>query len=229
MDTVVLFVVIIALIAVAGLAGFFFWHRYTQSEYYQKTSRPFMKTMLKKEYRDVHRLSLVLEKLPFDHEILYHCPVPQTGDRITVIDCIILSTKGIYVIDNENYCGGISGDEKHSQWRVEHRGRKGYLDNPIRKNQVRVSALSRFLDIPGRSCKSIIAFHGNAALKHIRIKSPRIFVTRARDLAIYFNSEKNKPDVLPPGDIYSYYGELRSLTRKWGDAKACSGNETADM
>lgn len=187
-----------------------------------------MQTMVKKEFRSARRLSLVLDKLAFDHEILYHCPVPQSEDRGIVIDCIILSSKGIYVIDNENYSGKISGDETHSEWRVEKRGRNYYFDNPIKKNHVCISALSRFLDIPGRSFKSIIAFHGRAALKHIRVKSPRTFVTRARDLEIYLNSEKNKPDILPQSDIYSFYGYLRPLA-KGRKTVAGSSRETADM
>lgn len=216
MDIVTIGTIMIILIgaAAAGFVLLLSRHRYYESEYYQKTSRTFMQTMAKKEYRSARRLSLVLDKLAFDHEIIYHCPVPHVGDRGIAIDCIILSSKGIYVIANENYSGKISGDEKHSEWRVNKRGRNFYFENPIKKNHVRISALSRFLDIPERSCKSIIAFHGRAALKHIRVKSPRTFVTRARDLEIYFNSEKNKPDILPQSDIYSYYGELRPLTRQ---------------
>ena len=164
---------------------------------------------MKKEFRNIYRLSCLLEALPFDHKTIYHCAVPKENGRVEVIDCLILSCKGIYVIINENHCGNICGDEKNSQWRVEVRGRRHYFENPVRKNRHRIDALCTYLDISDRCCKSIIAFHKGAVLKSIRIKSSRTFVTRARDLDIYFDSEKNKPDVMPAGDICSYYGRLQ--------------------
>lgn len=212
METVLLYTVCICVIVALafGIRVVVYRHCYYKSGYYEKTSLPFAKMVLKKEHRSIYRLSCLLEALPFEHEILYHCPVPK-GGRAAVTDCLVLSCKGIYVIINENYCGDISGDEKHSEWRVERRGRTRYFENPVKKNHYRIDALCTYLDIPDRCCKSIIAFHAGAVLKSIRIKSSRTFVTRAKDLDIYFESEKNKPDVLPASDLYSYYGRLRRM------------------
>ena len=210
METVILYTVCICTVitAVIGGAAAVQRRRYYISEYYIKTAVPFLKVITKKEFRSFYRLSCLLEALPFDHKTIYHCAVPKDNGRAEVIDCLVLSCKGIYVIINENYCGNICGDEKHSQWRVEVRGRSHYFENPVRKNHHRIDALCKYLDISDRRCKSIIAFHKGAVLKSIRIKSSRTFVTRARDLDIYFDSEKNKPDMVPAGDLCSYYGRL---------------------
>lgn len=211
MENVVLYTVCICvlIIAIAGMTGGICRQRYYRSGYYKKTAVSFYKLITKKKLRNIYGLSSLLEDLPFEHETLYHCSVSQDNGRTAQIDCLVLSCKGIYVILNENYCGDIYGDEKHWAWRVVLRKKSHYFDNPIMINKERILAMCTYLDIPDRCCKSIIAFHKGAVLKSIRIKSPRIFVTRARDLDIYFDSEKNKPDVLPAGDIYSYYGRLR--------------------
>ena len=213
METVLLYTVCICVVvtAILGAAATVYRRRYYNSQYYNKTAVTFYKIIMKKEFRSIYRLSCLLEAMPFEHETLYHCKVPQDNNnvRMAEIDCLVLSCKGIYVIINENYCGNICGDEKHPEWRVEARGRRRYFENPVKKNLYRIDALCTYLDISSRCCKSLIAFHTGAVLKRIRIKSTRTFVTRARDLDIYFDSEKNKPDVLPACDMYSYYGKLR--------------------
>lgn len=211
METILLYTICIcvAIAAAIGGAAAVQRRRYYISEYYIKTAVPFLKVLMKKEFRNIYWLSCLLEALPFDHKTIYHCAVPKENGRVEVIDCLILSCKGIYVIINEDYCGNICGDEKNSQWRVEVRGRRHYFENPVRKNRHRIDALCAYLDISDRCCKSIIAFHKGAVLKSIRIKSSRTFVTRARDLDIYFDSEKNKPEVMPAGDVCGYYGRLR--------------------
>ena len=87
-------------------------------------------------------------------------------DGTTEIDHILVSTKGIFIIETKNYSGWIFGNENSKQWtqviyRVKHK-----FQNPIYQNYKHVKALHYYLDfIPKEHIYPIVVFTERAEFK----------------------------------------------------------------
>lgn len=100
------------------------------------------------------------------YHLLKNVTLP-TADGTTQIDHIIVSTKGIFVIETKKYSGWIFGDPKLPKWtKTTHRGEKYTFQNPLRQNYKHIKELELYFDfLPGNSLKSIVVFAGDAEFK----------------------------------------------------------------
>ena len=90
-------------------------------------------------------------------------PIP---DGTTQIDHILISTKGIFVIETKHYFGGIAGDATAKQWTHFVYKFKRRFQNPIHQNYRHVKTIEQILDfIPKEHIHSIVVFSGNAIFR----------------------------------------------------------------
>jgi hypothetical protein len=102
---------------------------------------------------------------PPNHHLLNNVTIPfQAGT--TQIDHILVSTKGIFIIETKNYSGWIFGDEKSKQWMQILYKVKNRFQNPIHQNFLHVRVIEQLLDfLPKEHVHSIVVFTGSGQFK----------------------------------------------------------------
>ena len=103
-------------------------------------------------------------KAPHYH-LLNNLTLPDQ-DGTTQIDHVLVSTKGVFVIETKNYSGWIFGDEKAKQWTQVVYRVKNRFQNPIRQNFKHLKVIQNELDfLPKEQIHSIVVFVGDAKFK----------------------------------------------------------------
>jgi restriction system protein len=87
-------------------------------------------------------------------------------DGTTQIDHILVSTKGVFVIETKQYSGWIFGDEKSKQWTQVLYRVKSKFQNPIHQNFKHVKTIQEQLNfLPKEQVHSVVVFVGDAEFK----------------------------------------------------------------
>ena len=109
--------------------------------------------------------TIVTNFRPPHFHLLNNVTLPMSNGT-TQIDHILVSTKGIFVIETKNYSGWIFGDEQAKQWtQILYQFRKRF-QNPIRQNFLHVKVIEQLLDfLPKDQIHSVVVFTGNAQFK----------------------------------------------------------------
>lgn len=120
---------------------------------------------------------------PAEYSLLNDLYIPKEHGQTTQVDHLLVSQKGIFVIETKNYKGWITGSEHSQYWTQTNYKRKDKLYNPIWQNSGHIKALQEYLgdisaDIP---IYSIIVFGKEATLK---FKEPfkKAYVVKSKDL-----------------------------------------------
>lgn len=114
------------------------------------------------------QVSNLLNKLdPENYILLNDLYIPKENGQTTQIDHILISHKGLFVIETKNYKGWIMGSENNQYWTQVIYKRKEKLYNPIWQNSGHIKALKDYLgdvlnDVP---VYSVIVFGKQADLK----------------------------------------------------------------
>ncbi|MBE0682901.1 MAG: NERD domain-containing protein [Anaerolineales bacterium] len=102
---------------------------------------------------------------PPNFHLLNNMTIPFQ-DGTTQIDHILISTKGIFVIEVKHYSGWIFGNEKSDQWMQSIYRVKNRFQNPIHQNYRHIKAIQQLLDfLPKEQIHSIVVFSGSAEFK----------------------------------------------------------------
>jgi restriction system protein len=115
------------------------------------------------------QIRLILRRLDPHHYQCFHdlyLPRPD-GQGTTQIDHVVVSLKGIFVIETKNYRGWIFGSEEQRQWTQQIYKCKEHFQNPLHQNHLHIRALMKFLDLPNSVFHSVIFFIG-----HCKFKTP---------------------------------------------------------
>ncbi|MDG3414701.1 nuclease-related domain-containing protein [Vibrio parahaemolyticus] len=126
------------------------------------------------------RVANILEmQLDPSREVLVNnVTLRMSNGTTTQIDHVLISTKGVFVIESKHYKGWIFGDEKSSKWTQTIRGRKHQFQSPLRQNYKHVKALEELFDfLPKEAIKSVVVFSGSAEFK-----------TKMPENVVYLNS-----------------------------------------
>lgn len=87
-------------------------------------------------------------------------------DGTTQIDHVLVSTKGVFVIEVKHYSGWIFGNEKSNNWIQTIYRVKNSFQNPIRQDYRHIKALQQLLDfLPNEQIHSVVVFSGSAEFK----------------------------------------------------------------
>lgn len=80
------------------------------------------------------------------------------GAGSTLLDHVVLSTHGIFIVHVQHESGHITGDINQRHWMCVNGREEKVLTNPIPRNAYHVRALARFLELPEALFFSIIYF-----------------------------------------------------------------------
>jgi hypothetical protein len=131
-------------------------------------------------------------------------------DGTTQIDHILVSTKGIFVIETKHYNGWIFGDAKSSKWtQVLNKNTKNPFQNPIHQNYLHVKTIQRMLDfVPNDCIHSMVVFTGEAIFK--TAVPPNVYSLQG----LIKSLREFKDDVLTETNFYLSVGRLECKRRE---------------
>lgn len=130
------------------------------------------------------QVSKLLQSLDRDrYTLLNDLYIPRKNGTTTQIDHVLISDKGLFVIETKNYNGWIFGSQNSKYWTQVIYKRKEKFYNPIWQNSGHIKELRHFLgdafhDIP---IYSIIVFGKQATLKFNELFH-NVEVIKLRDL-----------------------------------------------
>ncbi|MCL2169917.1 MAG: NERD domain-containing protein [Defluviitaleaceae bacterium] len=133
-----------------------------------------------KEYRDAgargERL-MYLELTGFffgmfdKSQVIRNIYIKKRDGKFTEIDLLIVSRKGVIVIESKNYAGWIYGDGERPTWlQTLPTGMKNKFYNPIKQNRGHIRAVSEFLEdagFLGVNYHSLIVFSEHCEFKGV--------------------------------------------------------------
>lgn len=143
------------------------------------------------------QVSYKLNKLdPEKYILLNDIYIPKKDGSTAQIDHILISHKGLFVIETINYKGWILGSENNQYWTQVIYKRKEKLYNPIWQNSMHIKVLKDYLgealgDIP---VYSIIVF-GNQATFKFKEPFKKAKVIKVRELLSVIKNEPSDNSV----------------------------------
>ena len=203
---------IVAIIVIVwGAVAVKYWHENTQykkSSYGKQSKKSFLKIINDQGARGEYRTSQILETATFENKLLFNCYIPNRSGDKTELDIIMISTKGIYVVENKNYSGWIFGDEQSKNWCETLKGKKFFFYSPVKQNKSHIKNLEKILNIGEDKYISLITFNKNAILKKVKTESPKLYVKKYDELQKFIKEQEKCPDILQHEEIEEIYKSL---------------------
>lgn len=205
---------VIITVVVVGIAAYLENNKFKASSYGKQSKSTFWKVINNKGTHGEYRMSQVLDTTPFEKKLIYNVYLPKKKeDETTEVDIIMISSKGIYVIENKNYAGWIFGNEKDQKWCETLKGKKYFFYNPIKQNNTHIKYLENLLQIGNEKYTSLITFNLAADLKKVTVESENIHVIAYNNLSAFLEKEKARADCLTSEEINKIYDTLLPLTQ----------------
>lgn len=153
--------------------------------------------------------------------ILRNLYVPKDNGETVEIDLVVITTKGIFVVESKNYAGYIFGDERNTNWVQTLYAGKDYIGrskvekhsfyNPIWQNKGHVNNLRKYLKT-SYPFISLVVFPDKSELKSVSIDSPDVYVcNRSRLLTVFTEVWKKHSDALREEEVDEVYNSLKVL------------------
>lgn len=131
-----------------------------------------------------------------------------TSDGTTQIDQVLVSKKGVFVIETKHYSGIIVGNKDAAKWLQITQWDKRQFQNPLRQNHKHILELSALLPkIDKTLFKNLVIFSGGGRFKTVMPGN----VIRPNELYSYMTAFNE--DVLTDEEVYSIIGKIQ-FTRK---------------
>lgn len=103
-----------------------------------------------------------------DYHLMNHVTI-QLDDGSTQVDHILVSRRGVFVIETKDFNGWIFANAADATWTQVLFRKKFKFQNPILQNYRHVRAVQSLLDfLPPESIKSVVVFTGNTEFKTAR-------------------------------------------------------------
>nr|WP_237440481.1 NERD domain-containing protein [Alcanivorax sp. DP30] len=112
------------------------------------------------------RSSLSVGSITGGEQKIFHNLVLPAPDGTTQIDHVVLSTRGIFVIETKNMTGWIFGGVRQKEWTQVLYKKKFKFKNPIHQNYKHVKALESFLEVDKSYIVSVVVFAGKSKFKN---------------------------------------------------------------
>jgi hypothetical protein len=118
-----------------------------------------------------------------DYTLMNDLYLPKENGQTTQIDHLLISPKGIFVIETKNYKGWITGSEHSQYWTQTNYQRKDKLYNPIWQNSGHIKALQSILGDAASELPfhSVIVF-GKEATLNFKEPFKNAYVIKSSDL-----------------------------------------------
>lgn len=143
--------------------------------------------------------------------ILRNVYVPYR-EKVTEIDVLYITTKGIIVVESKNYSGYIFGSDNQRQWICTlSAGRKHKFYNPIWQNQTHIKALQEYLG--GVRAFSFVVFGRNCQLMNLTYDPGNVCICKEDEFkrAVKFVLDCS-PDIYTLDVVETMYNRLLPLT-----------------
>jgi restriction system protein len=114
------------------------------------------------ENRTRRILNAGLEKKRYT--VLNNVVLPAGGGTI-LIDHLVVSRFGIFVIESHYARGWVSGGEFQDRWKQAHWGRSKRFENPVHQNAVQAQTLGGLLNLPSVKMHPIVVLTGHKGMK----------------------------------------------------------------
>ncbi len=174
-------------------------------------------------------------KLDKDNYHLIKNVTLPTEDGSTQIDHILVSERGIFVIETKNMKGWIFGTEKQKQWTQKIFKYTSKFQNPLHQNYKHTKTLSSCLEISDSKIFSVIVFVGDSEFKtempenvtyagglirYIKSRNEVIFSPTEKEVLIQkIESGRLKPSLKTNRDHVQHVKEIQA---KKESEKTCS-------
>lgn len=179
------------------------------------------------EIGEIGECSLFKNLCHFENQnckFLFNLYIPKFNNEYSEIDMLMITKKGIIVIESKNYQGWIFGKESQYQWTQTLAGlygaQKYHFYNPIIQNKNHINSLKKILpkNIP---IFSVIAFSDKCEFKNVRIGSTQIIINYYRNIASDIQKKifDIMPDKLTNSEIYNLYNQLFPYTQNTEEIK----------
>lgn len=100
-----------------------------------------------------------------DSHVLNNVTLPFSSGT-TQIDHVVVSTRGVFVVETKHYSGWIFGDANSKHWTQVLYKKKSRFQNPLRQNYKHVKAIEQLLDfLPDGTVHNVVVFTGVAKFK----------------------------------------------------------------
>jgi len=181
--------VVLIIISVLFLLTLYYKNKqYKEGAYYQTTKNSYSSVKC-----DQGKYAEYLTYVSLRHfennsgKFLFNVFIPKGNNKVTEIDVLLISSKGLFVFECKNYSGWIFGNETQKNWTQtlpQGRGRchKEYFYNPIMQNALHIKHLKNLLG-KNMSMWSIIVFSDRCVLKDITTRSNDVSVTNHSSVA----------------------------------------------
>lgn len=139
--------------------------------------------------------------------------VPREDGSTSEIDIVLISVKGIFVIESKNYAGYIFGNENSRNWMVSLYSGKNWMGskttekhsfyNPIWQNKTHIKALRKCIKTTA-PFYSIIVFSNRGELKNVTFDKAKVKIFAADQFKAYLREVNNEyPDMLSTDEVDS--------------------------
>ncbi|MDD6650575.1 MAG: nuclease-related domain-containing protein [Eggerthellales bacterium] len=119
------------------------------------------------------RIDAILATIP-DSRVFRNVYIPCGHNRTIEIDAILLTQKGLFIIEAKNYGGQITGSFRLNEWTQTYKKKGSHSPirhkfyNPVKQNAAHVQAISRYLKLPlSKQPHSMVVFTSRAELKKV--------------------------------------------------------------
>ncbi len=194
--------------------------QYKRSAYYKITKNPYLSIRFDKgkygEYLTYKSLRCIEQG---GGKLLFNLYIPKGRTKTTEIDVLLISSKGLFVLESKNYNGWIFGNETQKNWTQVIYDYKGQFYNPIMQNRSHISHLKNLIgNVP---TQSIIVFSDECTLKDITINSKDVNVVNRYELQSVLMQiySQIQTDLLTETEINDIYNKLYPYTQVDYDIK----------
>jgi len=94
----------------------------------------------------------------------FHDLVLPTGGGSEILDHLLVSRFGIFVIISEYRPGSLSGGDAQELWKQTHLGQSRQFPNPVHRARLQMEALQRLLDYPRKCFQLLVVIDGQPRL-----------------------------------------------------------------
>ena len=143
-----------------------------------------------------------------DGYLINNLIISDDHNHTSQIDHVVISSKGLLVIETKNYSGRIYGNSSQDEWtQVLNFGRtKHHFYSPIKQNYTHIARLKNVLNVKDNVFSFVIFVQGN--IEYINCDDVYTYRTLKKKL-------KKLPDkALSPEKIEEYYSVLKSYKEK---------------
>lgn len=188
------------------------YRNFRDSGYKAISGNSFIRTVSDKGFYGEYLTYAFLKKLDGYKKLMTNLYIPKEDGTTTEIDLIMLTEKGIYVIESKNYSGWIFGDEKSKFWtQTLPYNQKSRFFNPIWQNKGHIKAFKSLAGIENDDFyKSYIVFSERCTLKKVSFGSQNIKVVNRDKLLTVIKADMDSSSyVLSREDVDQLHTQLQ--------------------